>query len=169
MRYFRLLLGISVLVAVQAAAPINHPTLIERASSIDETYRLRRVSEPLSYSLYLDISDENFYTYRGSVDIEMRYLDTTNSFYLSSTGLVIDRDSIKVTKPNGDDLPLANLVTMDRQEMVYLGFAERLQQNAIYKVHIEFSNNIGTDLKGLYRSSYMVGNQTRLVQSTVGK
>lgn len=165
MLIFRSLLGILILVAVQAAAPVKLPTLIERASSSDETYRLRRVSEPLSYNLYLDISDENFYSYRGSVDIEMRYLDTSNVFYLSSSGLVIDSDSIKVMKPNGEDLPLANLVTMEKQEMLYLGFAERLEQNATYKVHIEFSNSIGTDLKGLYRSSYTVGNQTRLVQS----
>lgn len=156
------LLGVSLLAAVaHSAAPSERlPMLIERASA-DERYRLRRVSEPLSYKLYLDISDENFYSYRGSVDIEMRYLDTSNHFYLSSDGLVIDRDSIKVTKPNGDDLPLANLDTMDKYEMLIFYFNERLEQNAIYQVHIEFSNNIGTELKGLYRSSYTVGNATR--------
>ncbi|XP_001651477.2 aminopeptidase N [Aedes aegypti] len=161
------LLGVSLLAAVaHSAAPSERlPTLIERASA-DERYRLRRVSEPLSYKLYLDISDENFYSYRGSVDIEMRYLDTSNHFYLSSDGLVIDRDSIKVTKPNGDDLPLANLDTMDKYEMLIFYFNERLEQNAIYQVHIEFSNNIGTELKGLYRSSYTVGNATRYIATT---
>ncbi|XP_062535564.1 aminopeptidase N-like [Armigeres subalbatus] len=162
------LLAFSILAtAADAAAPtINSPTLIERASTVDEGYRLSKISEPLSYKLYLDISDENFYAYRGSVDIEMRYLDTGNYFYLNSAGVVIDSESIKVAKLGGDDIPVANFISMEQYEQLYFGFSERLEQNETYTVHIEFSNNIGTALKGLYRSSYTVGNITRFIATT---
>lgn len=150
----------------QALSPLpdRTPKLIVPWSYFDDAYKLRPVSEPLSYELFLDMSDPNFYTYSGHVNIQMRYLEAaSNSFYLNSVGLVIK--NARVTKPNGEDLPVSNIIPMEKYEQIYFGFAERLEQNAIYNVYLEFSNSIGTDLKGLYRSSYMVGNVTRLVAS----
>uniref|UniRef100_A0A1Q3FI27 Aminopeptidase n=1 Tax=Culex tarsalis TaxID=7177 RepID=A0A1Q3FI27_CULTA len=153
---------------IQAIAPLQDPRtpkLIEQWSSIDETYKLRPVSEPLSYELFLDLSDPDFYTYSGHVNIRMKYLEAaSNSFYLNSAGLVIE--NVRVTKPNGEDLPVANVIPMEQYQQMYFGFAERLEQNAIYNVYLEFSNNIGTDLMGLYRSSYTVGNVTRYIATT---
>ncbi|XP_052903124.1 aminopeptidase N-like [Anopheles moucheti] len=41
------------------------------------SYRLPAVSEPLSYDLYLDLTDNSFASYTGMVDITIKYLATT--------------------------------------------------------------------------------------------
>ncbi|XP_053698809.1 aminopeptidase N-like [Sabethes cyaneus] len=154
--------GSLVLTIVQAIAP----AVINSVALVDEGYRLQRMSEPLAYNLFLNLNDSNFYTYSGSVDIEMRYLDSLDYFYLNSAGLVIDEKSIRITKPNGDVLPIQNLISMEKYEKLYLAFGEVLEKNSVYVVHIEFSNNIGTDLKGLYRSSYTLENSRRFLVAT---
>uniref|UniRef100_A0A182TGE8 Aminopeptidase n=1 Tax=Anopheles melas TaxID=34690 RepID=A0A182TGE8_9DIPT len=88
-----------------------------------------------------------------------------NHFYLNSDGLVIATESIKVTGPDGTDVPVANVIYMEEFEQIYFGFRDRLQTGEQYKIAISFLNNIGTELKGLYRSSYMAGNTTSV---TVG-
>uniref|UniRef100_A0A182TCQ8 Aminopeptidase n=1 Tax=Anopheles maculatus TaxID=74869 RepID=A0A182TCQ8_9DIPT len=147
-------------------APVDVESLpTARDAHDDSRYLLQKVSEPISYDLFLDITNYYFYSYTGTVDIEFRYIGDQNHFYLHNDGLVIDKSSIKVTRPDGSDLPVANVIHMEQFEQIYFGFGERLQTGEVYKVHISFLNNIGTELKGLYRSSYVIGNTTSI---TVG-
>uniref|UniRef100_A0A182LS13 Aminopeptidase N-like N-terminal domain-containing protein n=1 Tax=Anopheles culicifacies TaxID=139723 RepID=A0A182LS13_9DIPT len=147
---------------ILASAPIDlekHSTA--RDSHDDNRYRLQRVSEPISYTLFLDISNYYFNSYSGTVEIEFRYTSDQNHFYLHSDGLVIDESSITVTRPDGSNLPVANVIYMEQFEQIYFGFAERLLTGEQYKVRMSFLNNIGTELRGLYRSSYVTDNTTR--------
>uniref|UniRef100_A0A182J7J6 Aminopeptidase n=1 Tax=Anopheles atroparvus TaxID=41427 RepID=A0A182J7J6_ANOAO len=149
---------------ILALTPIEadrRPT-IKRDFHDDARYLLQKVSEPISYKLHFDISNVDFYFYHGTVEILMRYTGEQNHFYLHSKGLVIDESSVTVTRPDGTNLPVANLIYMDQFEQVYFGFAERLQTGGTYIVRMNFMNNIGTELEGLYRSSYTVGNVTRV-------
>uniref|UniRef100_A0A182YS15 Aminopeptidase n=1 Tax=Anopheles stephensi TaxID=30069 RepID=A0A182YS15_ANOST len=93
--------------------------------------------------------------------IKFRYIGDQNHFYLHSDGLVIEESSVKVTRPDDSNLPVANLIHMEQFEQIYFGFGERLQTGEVYKIQISFLNSIGTELKGLYRSSYVIGNTTR--------
>lgn len=127
----------------------------------DSRYLLPKVSEPINYNLFLDITSYDFYSYNGTVEITFRYTGDQNHFYLNSDGLVIATESIKVTGPDGTDVPVANVIYMEEFEQIYFGFRDRLQTGEQYKIAISFLNNIGTELKGLYRSSYKAGNTTR--------
>uniref|UniRef100_A0A1Y9H9F5 Aminopeptidase n=1 Tax=Anopheles farauti TaxID=69004 RepID=A0A1Y9H9F5_9DIPT len=150
-----------------ASAPVDVEKLSQgRDSHDDSRYLLQKVSEPIAYKLFLDITNYDFYSYTGNVEIEFRYTGDQNHFYLHSDGLVIDEPSVKVTRPDGSDLPVANIIHMEQFEQVYFGFSERLLTGEHYKIQISFLNNIGTELKGLYRSSYVVGNSTRYLATT---
>uniref|UniRef100_A0A182W2Y8 Aminopeptidase n=1 Tax=Anopheles minimus TaxID=112268 RepID=A0A182W2Y8_9DIPT len=152
---------------ILASAPIDLEKLsTTRDSHDDSRYLLQRVSEPISYELFLDITNYYFYSYSGTVEIEFRYTSDQNHFFLHSDGLVIDESSITVTRPDGTNLPVANVIYMEQFEQIYFGFAERLQTGEHYKVRMSFLNNIGTELKGLYRSSYIIGNTTRYLATT---
>ncbi|XP_050079428.1 aminopeptidase N-like [Anopheles maculipalpis] len=149
------------------SAPVDVEKLsTSRDSQDDSRYLLPRVSEPISYDLFLDITNYYFYSYSGSVEIQFRYTGDQNHFYLNNDGLVIDESSIKVTRPDGSDLPVANVLYMEQFEQIYFGFSERLQTGELYKIQINFLNSIGTELKGLYRSSYVIGNTTRYLATT---
>ncbi|XP_035901987.1 aminopeptidase N-like [Anopheles stephensi] len=137
-----------------------------RDSHDDNRYLLQRVSEPISYDLFLDITNYYFYSYSGTVEIKFRYIGDQNHFYLHSDGLVIEESSVKVTRPDDTNLPVANLIHMEQFEQIYFGFGERLQTGEVYKIQISFLNSIGTELKGLYRSSYVIGNTTRYLATT---
>ncbi|XP_052903209.1 aminopeptidase N-like [Anopheles moucheti] len=152
---------------ILASAPLElekSPTT--RDSHDDSRYLLPKVSEPISYELFLDITNYYFYSYSGTVEIEFRYTGDQNHFYLHSDGLVIDESSITVTRPDGTNLPVGNVVYMEQFEQVYFGFGERLLTGEHYKIRMSFLNNIGTELKGLYRSSYVIGNTTRYLATT---
>ncbi|XP_055618478.1 aminopeptidase N-like isoform X2 [Toxorhynchites rutilus septentrionalis] len=129
---------------------------------LDNRSIMRRISEPLSYNVFLDISSES---YKGNVEIELRYLDMSNFIYLISKGVSIQQSSVKMTKPNGENLPLRN-IGMDHFDQMYFGFEEKLRYNETYKLYIEFSNTIGTDRKGLYRSNYSIGQSKRHIAVT---
>ncbi|XP_058064847.1 aminopeptidase N-like, partial [Anopheles bellator] len=127
---------------------------------------MQKVSFPVSYNLYLDITNYDFYSYTGTVEILMRYTGEGNQFYLNSAGVVIDEESVTVTRSDGSNLPVSNIIYMDQYEQIYFGFAERLQAGENYRIRMDFSNSIGTELKGLYRSSYLIGNTTRYLATT---
>uniref|UniRef100_A0A182NCK1 Aminopeptidase n=1 Tax=Anopheles dirus TaxID=7168 RepID=A0A182NCK1_9DIPT len=161
------LVAIAWLRLILASAPVDvEKPPLSRDSHDDSRYLLQKVSEPIAYKLFLDITNYDFYSYTGSVEIEFRYTGDQNHFYLHSDGLVIDESSVKVTRPDGSDLPVANIIYMEQFEQIYLGFSERLLSGEHYKVQMSFLNNIGTELKGLYRSSYVIGNNTRYLATT---
>ncbi|KFB52691.1 AGAP012757-PA-like protein [Anopheles sinensis] len=152
---------------ILALAPIEQePLVLKRDSHDDARYLLQKVSEPISYKLFFDITNTDFHSYTGTVEILMRYTGEENHFYLHSDGLVIDESSVTVTGPDGINVPVVDILYMDQFEQIYFGFADRLQTGATYKVQMSFLNNIGTELKGLYRSSYTVGNTTRYLATT---
>lgn len=148
---------------ILASAPVEIVEKVptSRDAHDDSRYLLPKVSEPINYNLFLDITNYDFYSYNGTVEITFRYTGDQNHFYLNSDGLVIATESIKVTGPDGTDVPVANVIYMEEFEQIYFGFRDRLQTREQYKIAISFLNNIGTELKGLYRSSYMAGNTTR--------
>uniref|UniRef100_A0A6E8VGX6 Aminopeptidase n=3 Tax=Anopheles coluzzii TaxID=1518534 RepID=A0A6E8VGX6_ANOCL len=153
---------------ILASAPVEivEKVATSRDAHDDSRYLLPKVSEPINYNLFLDITNYDFYSYNGTVEITFRYTGDQNHFYLNSDGLVIATESIKVTGPDGTDVPVANVIYMEEFEQIYFGFRDRLQTREQYKIAISFLNNIGTELKGLYRSSYMAGNTTRYLATT---
>uniref|UniRef100_A0A2C9GSB2 Aminopeptidase n=1 Tax=Anopheles arabiensis TaxID=7173 RepID=A0A2C9GSB2_ANOAR len=153
---------------ILASAPVE---IVEKVSTSrdahdDSRYLLPKVSEPINYNLFLDITNYDFYSYNGTVEITFCYTGDQNHFYLNSDGLVIATETIKVTGPDGTDVPVANVIYMEEFEQIYFGFRDRLQTGEQYKIALSFLNNIGTELKGLYRSSYMAENTTRYLATT---
>ncbi|XP_041766719.1 uncharacterized protein LOC121590789 [Anopheles merus] len=153
---------------ILASAPVEIVEKVptSRDTHDDSRYLLPKVSEPINYNLFLDITNYDFYSYNGTVEITFRYTGDQNHFYLNNDGLVIATESIKVTGPDGTDVPVANVIYMEEFEQIYFGFRDRLQTGEQYKIAISFQNNIGTELKGLYRSSYLAGNTTRYLATT---
>uniref|UniRef100_A0A182F8D8 Aminopeptidase n=1 Tax=Anopheles albimanus TaxID=7167 RepID=A0A182F8D8_ANOAL len=133
----------------------------------DPAYRLGDLSEPMSYNLELDVTNYDFYSYTGTVDILMRFNRPSDSFHLNSAGPVIDKDSISVTGLDGSNRMLLEIIEQYDVEKVLFVFAEgSFVPGTTYRVRMSFSNSIGTELKGLYRSSYKVGNITRYLATT---
>uniref|UniRef100_A0A182PTS8 Aminopeptidase n=1 Tax=Anopheles epiroticus TaxID=199890 RepID=A0A182PTS8_9DIPT len=154
------------LILASAPVEIENGQPAGRDAHDDSRYLLSKVSEPINYKLYLDITNYDFFSYNGTVEITFRYTGDQNHLYLNSDGLVIVEGSVKVSRPDGTDLPVSNIIHLEQFEQIYFGFGERLQTGEQYKIRLGFLNNIGTELKGLYRSSYMAGNTMRYLATT---
>ncbi|KFB52689.1 AGAP003695-PA-like protein [Anopheles sinensis] len=134
-------------------------------------YRLDNASEPLSYDLFLDLTDENFLVYSGAVDITIRYLSSESyGFVINSVGLMVDESSLRLTRSDGKLIPVDQQMPvqiLSEFEQIHLKFAEILEKGTVYTVHLAFSGNIRSDFfKGLYRSSYRVNGQERYLATT---
>ncbi|XP_049534952.1 aminopeptidase N-like [Anopheles darlingi] len=133
----------------------------------DPSNRLGNQSEPISYKLELDVTSYDFYSYTGTVDILVRFNRPSDSFHLNIAGPVIDKESISVTGPEGSNRTLIETIEQYDVEKIMFVFAEgSFVPDSTYRVRMSFSNSIGTELKGLYRSSYKVGNMTRYLATT---
>uniref|UniRef100_A0A182J7I0 Aminopeptidase n=1 Tax=Anopheles atroparvus TaxID=41427 RepID=A0A182J7I0_ANOAO len=135
------------------------------------SYRLDNATEPLSYNLFLDITDDNLLTYSGAVDITIRLLSSeTSSFAINSAGLTVDPDSLQLTRSDGKIIPVDQrmpMVILSEFEQIYLNFAENLEIGAVYTVHLKYNGTIKTNLfKGLYRSSYRINGNVRYLATT---
>uniref|UniRef100_A0AAG5CST1 Aminopeptidase n=1 Tax=Anopheles atroparvus TaxID=41427 RepID=A0AAG5CST1_ANOAO len=135
------------------------------------SYHLDNATEPLSYNLFLDITDDNLLTYSGTVDITIRLLSSeTSSFAINSAGLTVDPDSLQLTRSDGKIIPVDQrmpMVILSEFEQIYLNFAENLEIGAVYTVHLKYNGTIKTSLfKGLYRSSYRINGNVRYLATT---
>lgn len=163
--YLSWLIAVVCLPAILNGAPrssieIGPPWYDESYS--DPAYRLGDLAEPISYNLELDVTSYDFYSYTGTVDILVRFNRPSDSFHLNNAGPVIDKDSISVTDTAGSNRILLETIEQHDVEKIKFVFAEgSFVPDTTYRVRMSFSNSIGTELKGLYRSSYKVGNMTR--------
>uniref|UniRef100_A0A1Y9H9E6 Aminopeptidase n=1 Tax=Anopheles farauti TaxID=69004 RepID=A0A1Y9H9E6_9DIPT len=133
----------------------------------EDGYLLPPVSEPLSYDLFLDMTDASFSSYYGTVDITLKYTGTGSIFSINSAGLVINETSLHVTNSREEQLPIESFVDSSELQKITFRLNKPMETNEIYKVHIEFTGTISTDFfKGLYRSSYRVGRDTKYLATT---
>ncbi|XP_053667733.1 aminopeptidase N-like [Anopheles marshallii] len=131
------------------------------------SYRLPAVSEPLSYDLYLDLTDNSFSSYTGMVDITIKYTGNESSFSLNSLDLTINETSVRVLRTDGTVVPLKSFVISHQFEQLHFTFDDLLETGSSYKIHLDFQGLIKTDFfKGIYRSSYGVGNDIKYLATT---
>uniref|UniRef100_A0A182YG72 Aminopeptidase n=1 Tax=Anopheles stephensi TaxID=30069 RepID=A0A182YG72_ANOST len=139
----------------------------EEADIGSSDYRLPPVSEPLYYDLYLDMTNDSFTSYSGTVDITIKYTGNGSSFSFNSVDLVINETSVRVTRVDGTEVPLKSFIISRQFEQLHFEADEMLETEASYKVHLGFTGQIKTDFfKGIYRSSYRVGSETKYLATT---
>ncbi|XP_058118590.1 aminopeptidase N-like [Anopheles ziemanni] len=118
-----------------------------------------------------NLTDENFLAYSGAVDIAIRYLSSESyGFVINSAGLTVDEGSLRLTRSDGKLIPVDQqtpVQILSEFEQIHLKFAETLEKEVVYTVHLEFSGIIRSDFfKGLYRSSYRVNGHERYLATT---
>uniref|UniRef100_A0A182SVW8 Aminopeptidase N-like N-terminal domain-containing protein n=1 Tax=Anopheles maculatus TaxID=74869 RepID=A0A182SVW8_9DIPT len=113
------------------------------------------------------MTDASFTSYSGTVDITVKYTGNGSSFSLNSVDLVISEASVRVMRTDGADVPLKSFIVSRQYEQLHFEFDEKLETDASYKVHLQFTGQIKTDFfKGIYRSSYRVGSEIKYLATT---
>ncbi|XP_052871387.1 puromycin-sensitive aminopeptidase-like protein, partial [Anopheles cruzii] len=131
------------------------------------SYVLPNVSAPVSYELFVDLSDESFQTYSGTVDITFQQTATGKSLALNSVGLIVNETTLRVTQSTGNAILIERFENVPESQMIVLHCSESLVPGEVYRAHLEFAGSINIDFfKGLYRSSYRTENGVKYLATT---
>jgi len=121
------------------------------------------LNSDLSAQLSLDVDVDNF-KYNGTVDITIEPQKVVDQVTLHSNGLNIGNTYISYWEYGyflrkwGDVLS----VTEDKNlTTITLNLSKPLIPGRSFELRIEFDGEIRKELRGFYRSSYKIGNETR--------
>ncbi|XP_029162416.1 aminopeptidase N-like [Nylanderia fulva] len=134
--------------------------------------RLPKAVVPDSYELWLIpfIWEGNF-TFHGEVKILVNVTSDTNNVTLHAVDMMIDEGftNIREYSATSNKTKIIRIVEQrndtDRQFHV-IKTSDTLSRGKQYVVHLKFIGYLNDYLQGFYRSSYMVGNQTRWIATT---
>jgi len=128
---------------------------------LEINYRLPKDLMPSHYKLSIrpDIygGDPSKFGFSGSVIISFECKKTTNKIILHTRKLTLDEDSIKVSRAEGegDNYEVGKLPEWDSvREFTTIPLKRDLLAGNMYKISMEFSGGIYSDLRGIYYSSY---------------
>lgn len=122
-------------------------------------YRLPTALKPLLYNLnlitYLEPSNLKF---KGFITILFDVLEDTNNITLHASNLTIDRQRIMIKKHN--DMSFKHCVesvkTVPFHDYYIIETCELLHQNEKYFLKLFFEGYLNDQLRGYYRSSYII-------------
>ena len=133
-------------------------------------YRLPGSLIPYHYKLHLrpDIytGDPSTFTFSGSVQISLQCVEDTDRIVVNYDDLEISEPSITVLEhsqgANVDSLSVRNTEREHERQMYNIVLHKRLRKGHNYTVQIQqFSGRILGNLRGIYYTTYKVGEETR--------
>lgn len=122
-------------------------------------YRLPKVTTPSNYVLILKIDPNKQNSFGGKVEIDVKAHLAENKITLHSNELNITK--VSVTKDNGSDIYDSHTLSEDDTHFLTITLRENLVIDDEYKIIIDYLGKYGTNLRGLYLSSYIQSNGTR--------
>lgn len=135
--------------------------------------RLPRSVVPTAYDIKLIpfIWPDNF-TFLGDVRIFVNILEPTNNITLhAETSIKIKSEDVTVklvdtsNGTNSTDEVIAKQYFETAKQFYVIEFQKKLQPGEVYEVQIKYVGVLDAYLQGFYRSSYVEGNNTRLVSA----
>lgn len=124
-------------------------------------YRLPSTIVPSRYSLWLLI-DLDQVLFNGSVTITMDISEPTRDVTLNNKDIQVDWLSANMLDSTNQIYAVSTFTRYDDYEFTVLRFVETLPVGE-YRITISFSGNIRSDLRGLYRSSYIRDGKTMYI------
>ncbi|XP_025986451.2 aminopeptidase N [Solenopsis invicta] len=144
------------------------PNLIKKNIDV----KLPKAVVPDSYELWLIpfIWEGNF-TFHGEVKILINVTMDTNNVTLHAVDMKIDENftNIREQSDNKNDkikIAIAEQKNDTDKQFYVIRTSDTLREGMQYVVHLKFIGQLNDDLRGFYRSSYMVGNQNRWIAAT---
>lgn len=147
------------------------PTTKMPATLIENNHvdvRLPKTIIPISYEVKIVpfLIVDNF-TFNGEVKIKFKVLEDCNNITLHSYQLKIDEKfSSVVSESNNEVLIITKQYFVEEKQFFILKLNETLIKGSYYIISIKYVGILNDNLQGFYRSSYMVGNETRWLATT---
>lgn len=119
----------------------------------DFGYRLPNNTSPESYLINLDFGDfhNDDMTFRGTVLLSIRVLETTNRITLHSSV-----SGVSTTLHTSGDVEIQHNVTFDLEhEFLFIQTFMPLAEGSLVHLTIHYQGMIGTSITGVYRGSYL--------------
>lgn len=130
------------------------PDVDENKNEKSEDKNIYRLSDqviPMSYELRI-IPDLETFTFRGSVKITILVKDTTKKIELHSKKLTINEVQVsKGARPIEKDYKLD-----EENDLLTIETKLELSYNTEYTLTIDFQGLLSEDMKGFYKSSYVL-------------
>lgn len=99
----------------------------------------------------------------GRAAITVKILKDTNNITLHMRNLQIIY--LEVRKLSGkrehEQVPVVGTSVDADKDFFTLRFGDELEKSSKFKIHIQYAGFISTDMRGFYRSSYKMENETR--------
>ena len=130
--------------------------------------RLPRSIKPITYEVKLVpfLIIDNF-TFNGDVEIKFLVLEDCNNITLHSFQLKIDEKDVSVSaESNNEVLTITRQYFVEEKQFFIVELKNTLMKGSYYKITIKYVGILNDNLQGFYRSSYMVGNETRWLATT---
>jgi hypothetical protein len=124
----------------------------------DNSYRLPKTAEPISYEVYLK-PDFGSFTFEGDVKVRVQIHEDTDAIVLHS-----NRQSIKavtVVDNNGDAVGIIVASIDSAKHFLTISSIPNFIKGTEYSINIAFTGILSEDMNGFYRSSYTIGNEIR--------
>jgi len=146
-------------VTMVAAVMPNSRHEAKEVAAAENSYRLPKTVQPISYDLYLKPNFASF-EFDGNVRIRVKVLEATNSITLHSN--VREIKSIEVTENNSEPIDINDIDdTTDREKHFLTISSETGFETNEYDIRIEFTGDLSDDMNGFYRSSYTIDGSTK--------
>ncbi|XP_071631576.1 aminopeptidase N-like [Temnothorax longispinosus] len=152
----------------------NGDSFLNFSISIKKNYvKLSKAVVPDLYELWLIpfIWEGNF-TFHGEVKILVNVTEDTNNVTLHAFCIKIDENFTHIVKYSANNKNNKTVIKIAEQkndidkQFHVIKTSNTLKKGNKYVVHLKFIGYLNDNLQGFYRSSYMVGNQTRWIATT---
>lgn len=134
------------------------------ADADDDSLRLPKSSVPVHYDIDLTTNvHTSSRALTGSVKIDIRVVENTDSITLHNSGLTINE--VKLFNAAETELAVVSRAESDKSFLIIEG-AETplgLQAGSQYRIEISYRGNLGVGTDGFYRSSYTADGVTRFI------
>lgn len=132
--------------------------------------RLPTSIKPFAYNIHLTpfIVEKNF-TFNGVVKIYINVIEDTWNITLHATAMKIRKTDVVVqlfdphSDGDGETIKTKKHYFVEQQQFFVIQMEDVLKKNNNYTVEIKYIGELNDYLQGFYRSSYVLGNETRFV------
>ncbi|XP_015517542.1 aminopeptidase N [Neodiprion lecontei] len=162
---------IATVVAVVVTLTWSTPLKFNENFPVDTSiliYRLPSTVIPNHYDLELVplFTPDQEFTFTGQLNISISVVALTNVIIVHSANLNINQSATTLYNvANETFVAIATQTYDENREFWILSFTENLPLGN-YRLYFSFGGELLTDMRGLYRSSYQIGNETRWLVAT---
>ncbi|KAJ8681953.1 hypothetical protein QAD02_017745 [Eretmocerus hayati] len=135
-----------------------------------KAYRLPGNVIPTSYAIHLTpYIEPGKFNFTGRVRINAEVVNSTDVITLHADELTVFDDQLKVSRLDDDqrmNLVVTNITYEETYHFLKIGLGSQIPEGTKISILIHYRGNLTTSMKGFYRSSYTINNETRWLAAT---